>query len=140
MWLSSLVLANRIEPADCRQDASDPLCLGNLRLYLPAHNKFTTTSPMVAIFLRLGPRAGSTNPPARPPDDLPNRPRRQAIWQSIHRASKQFRPRKPAHSTVLAMFDPTKLTPGAYTLEVDVQDATSHTKRAGQVLFELAPK
>ena len=48
--LTSLVLSNRLEQAGCDADTTDPLCIKNLRVYLPARTRFPAAGKLVVYF------------------------------------------------------------------------------------------
>ena len=135
--LTSLLLSDRIEPAQGSADPSDPLRGENFQLYLPAQPRFSAADKLTLYFgivdaplgagtqwlhLRVmyAVKSGTTlvmSPPAeemRPsPSSAPNR------------------------MLVLKQFDLKGLRPGSYTLEVTVEDLTSHrtvSQRAGFVV------
>ena len=63
--LTSLVLSNRLEQADCEADATDPLCIKNLRVYFPARAAFKSSDHLVVYFSALNlAEASSTQQPA----------------------------------------------------------------------------
>ena len=52
--LSSLVLADKDEEADCSAEPLDPLCLNNRRIVLPAHRTFAADNRLVAYCSVMG--------------------------------------------------------------------------------------
>jgi VWFA-related protein len=131
--LTSLVLSNRVEPADCSADLTDPLCLKNLRVYMPAHPKFAASDKLTVYFSALGLMADTeTKKPAlRVTFHLKN-------GKALAPERKMAVPGNTADSLmVLAEFDLKKFAPGDYTITADVEDTIGRTPMTAQAAFAV---
>jgi VWFA-related protein len=132
--LTSLVLSNRVEQADCSADLTDPLCLTTLRLYLPAHARFLASDKLTVYFTAL---ALAADPRTREPGlqvtfDLISGEKGAPIVADRVQA---VRGNTSDSLMVLAAFDLRSLRPGKYTLQANVEDAIRNRKSAGRVEF-----
>ena len=135
--LTSLLLSDRIEPAQGSADPSDPLRGENFQLYLPAQPRFSAADKLTLYFgivdtplgagiqwlhLRVmyAVKSGTTLVMSPPAEEMRPSPSRA-----------------PNRMLVLKQFDLKGFRPGNYTLEVTVEDLTSHrtvSQRAGFVV------
>lgn len=134
--LTSLVLSNRLEQAGCDADTTDPLCIKNLRVYLPARTRFPAAGKLVVYFTVL-------DLAADPKTKLPALQVTFALKtgedrREIAPGRIQATPGSSANSLrVLAEFDLTGLKPGAYLLQADAEDTIRRSQGAGQVEFTV---
>jgi VWFA-related protein len=134
--LTSLVLANRLEQAACDADTADPLCIKNLRVYLPAHARFPAAGKLVVYFTAL-------DLAADPQTKLPALEVTFALKTGEDR--KQIAPGRiqavPGSSAnslrVLAEFDLASLKAGAYILQADAEDTIRRSHSTVQAGFTV---
>ena len=134
--LTSLVLSNRVEPAECSADLTDPLCLKNLRVYMPAHAQFAASDKLTVYFSALGLMMDTeTKKPAlRVTFHLKNGKGMSVIAPE----RKMAVPGNTKDSLmVLAEFDLKKFAPGDYTITADAEDTIGHTPMKGQAAFAV---
>lgn len=134
--LTTMVLSNRVENAECDADTTDPLCLGDLRVYLPAHPRFAASEKLVAYFtaLDLGVDPQTKLPALAVTFALQN----GANSRQIPPKRIQAVPGTAANSLrVLAEFDLTVLAPGTYALHADAEDTVRHSRSTGGAVFTV---
>jgi VWFA-related protein len=132
--LTSLLLSDRIEPAQGDADPSDPLRGENFQLYLPAQPHFSAADKLTLYFGIVG----------APFDADVQRPHLRVSYVVkcgatlvMSLAPEEMRPSRagaPNRMLVLKQFDLKGFRPGSYTLEVTVEDLASHrtiSQRAG---------
>ncbi len=122
--LTSLLLSDRIEPAQGTADPSDPLRGDNFQLYLPAQPRFSAADKLTLYFGILD----------APLDAATQRPHLRVSYAVRSVATVVMSP--PAEEIrssgardrvlVLKQFDLKGLRPGNYTLEVTVEDLAHH--------------
>lgn len=134
--LTSLVLSNRLEQADCAADLTDPLCVKNLRVYFPSRASFTPSERLVLYFtaLHLEVDSNTKQPALQVSFDLlsgesasPLKPDR---IQSVPGAA-------PNSLSVLAMFNLSSLMPGNYKLRANATDTIASKQVVSEAAFTV---
>ena len=133
--LTSLLLSDRIEPAQGPPDPSNPLRGENFRLYLPAQSHFSSADKLTLYYGILDvPLNGSMHPP-----------RLRASYAVkvgstvvMRLPDQEIRPSgTPDRVLVLKQIDPKALQPGSYTLEVTVEDVARASSSAQSANFVI---
>jgi hypothetical protein len=135
--LTSLLLSDHIEPSQGSPDVSDPLRGENFQLYLPAQPRFSTADKLTLYFgiVDLPLDAGIGRPQLRVSYAV-----KSGASLVMNLPSEEMRPSPsgaPNRMRVLKQFDLKGFRPGSYTLEVTVEDVSSHrtvSQRAGFVV------
>jgi len=135
--LTSILLSNRIEPANGPVDPEDPLRGPNYQLYLPPEPRFAVTDKLTAIL-------GLVDIPLHP---LTRRPDLRLTFQikagGVKVASlpaqeiRALRNRPKNDLIVLKQFDLQGLRPGKYTFEVDAEDRINQSTSTQTTEFEV---
>ena len=134
--LTSVVLSNRVEQAECAADTTDPLCLKDLSVYLPAHPRFSASGKLVAYFTALD--LASDPQTKLPALNVTFSLRRGESNRQIAPGRIRAVPGAVANSLqVLVEFDLAGLAPGPYSLQVDAEDTVRHSRNTGQVDFAI---
>jgi VWFA-related protein len=134
--LTSLVLSNHVEPAECTEDLTDPLCIKNVRVYMPAHPRFAASDKLTLYFSALGlmTDAQTKKPALRVTFHMNNGKGTSVIVPE----RKMAVPGKSADSLmVLAEFDLKKFARGDYTVTADVEDTIGHATMTGKADFAV---
>jgi VWFA-related protein len=134
--LTGMVLSNRVEKADCSADLTDPLCLKNLRVYMPAHPEFAASDKLTIYFSALGLMldAETKRPALRVTFHMKNGKGVVAIAPDRMMAV----PGNSADSLmVLAEFSLKSFVRGEYTMSADAEDTIGHTMLHAQEGFAV---
>jgi len=134
--LTSLVLTNRVEPAECGADPADPLCVKNLRLYLPSQARFTSSDRLTVYFmaLDLATDAQTKQPGISVNFDLGTGGNTAPLIPDGIQAVNGI---SPDSMLVLAVFDLKNFKPGNYTLLVDAEDTVQRSRVSGRAEFTV---
>ena len=123
--LTSLLLSDRIEPAQGSADPSDPLRGENFQLYLPAQTRFSAADKLTLYFGIVDTLdAGIERPRLRVSYAVKSG---ASLVMSL--PTEEMRPSAagaPSWMLVLKQFDLKGFRPGNYTLEVTVEDLARH--------------
>jgi VWFA-related protein len=134
--LSGVLLTNRAEQAACAEN-SDPLCLGNVRLVLPAKPQFAANSKLVVYF---GANGLALDPQTKKPRigvDLRLKSGRRLL-QSPPAENLQALPGAiPGSVMVLAEFDLRSLDHGNYMVQVTAADLVRKTSAKNEAEFNI---
>jgi VWFA-related protein len=124
--LTSLLLSDRIEPAQGSADRSDQLRGENFQLYLPAQPRFSATDKLTLYF-------GIVDTPLDAGNQRPHLRVSYAVKSGaslvMSLPTEELRPSPagaPNRMLVLKQFDLKGFRPGNYTLEVTVEDLARH--------------
>ena len=131
--LTSLLLSNSIVPAQGIADPADPLRGENFQIDLPPTTRFATSDKLTLYYGIL-------------PKDLTETRRRFRVSYTIKSSAGAFAPlraedlaiRLPQNRLlVLKQFDLNRLTPGKYTMEVRIADASGHGTASASAAFSI---
>lgn len=133
--LSSLVLADKEEDADCSAEPLDPLCLNNRRIVLPAHRTFAADNRLVAYCSVMGLKLDDQQKP-----DL-------RLWFSLEQGTSA-KTLKPLHLIVgpgygvgkmlaFAVLDLKGTQAGNYRLRLIAEDERQHAQVSEATEFDL---
>ncbi len=133
--LSSLVLADKDEEADCSAEPLDPLCLNNRRIVLPAHRTFAADNRLVAYCSVMGLKLDNQQKP-----DV-------RLWFSLEQGTST-KTLKPLHLIVgpgygvgkmlaFAVLDLKGTQAGNYRLRLIAEDERQHAQVSESAAFEL---
>jgi VWFA-related protein len=136
--LTSLLLSDRIEPAQGTADPSDPLRGENFQLYLPAQPRFSAADKLTLYFGILDAAVGAASP--RSHLRLEYRVKSGATVVMSQPAEEIQSPSVGALSRMLVLkqFDLKGLRPGNYLLEVTVEDLTHHGTASQSASFTVS--
>jgi hypothetical protein len=133
--LSSLVLADEEEDAECSTDPMDPLCLKNVRVVLPAQPQFALTNRLLAYFSVLGLELDDQQKP------------NLRLWFTLEQGSAanlikplqlQASPGYEVGSLLaLAVLDLKGIQPGTYRLRVTAEDERQHAQVSESATIDL---
>jgi hypothetical protein len=134
--LTSLVLSNRVEQADCSTDQTDPLCVKGLRVYLPAHAQFRNADKLTVYFSALGltPDPRTQQPNLQVKFDLLSS---DAVSPLAAERIQAVPGAAPGSLMVLAAFDLKDFKPGRYTLKANVEDTVVRAQSSGGADFSV---
>lgn len=134
--MTSILLTDRVEPNKCTSD-SDPLCFHDVRLSLPASNRFSPKQRMILYFAASGPSLDPQTQKPRVGVGITLRSGDSAI-QSPAAENVQALPGPTADSVwVLAEYDLRTLHSGTYTVRATVADMVQKSSQAQQAQFVI---
>ncbi len=134
--LTSLVLSNHVETANCGGEPADPLCIGNMRIYLPAQRRFRNSGKLDVYFAAVD----------MMPDPKTNAPVLNVTFElragdkTTHITPERIEsiPSGAQNSLlVLAQFSLAGFQPGQYILLANADDMVRSSHGSGQVDFAV---
>jgi hypothetical protein len=133
--LTSLLLSDRIEPAQGPRDLSDPLRGEGFQLYLPARSRFSPADKLTLYYgiLDVPPDGSSQLPQLRASYEV----KAGAIVVMSLPAQEVRSSGTPDRVLVLKQFDPKTLQHGDYTLEVTVEDTARRSTSSQRANFTI---
>ena len=133
--LSSVVVTTEIELTECA-DPSEALCVGNIRVHLPADPTFTSAGRMVAVIAAGGLALDSTEKKPRVGAVFTVK-RGDKVLGSIPEQNLQAIPGKHNEVWLIGQLPLKGLAEGAYSLEVTAKDFVTGKATTSSAVFEV---